>query len=147
MQTEKQIDKRQPAPPLDEIPSLVSDLGGEVSQLVDAKIGLLKLEIKDELATYVFNSTMVAASAALAGVGFVFGSLALVAGIASIFLRSDFGVQTSYGISFILVAVVYLVVGLIGALRFIKRISRQDPTPERTVQELRKDKQWLKHEL
>ena len=147
MQAQKQIDKRQQAPPLDEIPSLVSDLGGEVSQLVDAKIGLLKLEIKDELATYVFNSAMVAGSAALAGVGFVFASLALVVGIASIFLRNDFGVQASYGLSFILVALVYLVVGLIGALGFIKRLSRHDPTPERTVQELRKDKQWLKEEL
>jgi len=147
MQAHQEIDKRRQPPALDEIPSLVSDLGDEVSQLVDAKVGLLKLEIKDELATYVFNSAMVAGSAALAGIGFVLGSLALVIGVASILLRNGFGAQASYGVSFIVVAVVYFVVGLIGALTFIKRLSHHDPTPERTVQELRKDKKWLKQEL
>ena len=132
---------------LDEIPTLVSDLGDELTQLLDAKVGLLKLEVKEEVATYVLNGAMVAGGAALAGIGLLFGSLAIVFGISSIFLHNGFGPGASYGISFVIVGVTYFVIGVISALVFSRKLSAHDPTPERTVQELRKDKRWLKQEL
>jgi len=38
-------------------------------------------------------------------------------------------------------------VGAIVVMLMKSRLSRQDLVPQRTVQELRKDKQWLKNEL
>ena len=145
----QRIIERRPEPPkdLDRIPGLITNLGDELTRLFDAKAGLLKLEIKEEIATYILNGALVAGGAALAGIGFLFGSLAIVFGISSIFLRDGFGPGASYGISFVIVGAIYFVIGLISALVFSKRLSEHDPTPERTIQELRKDKEWLKQEL
>ena len=38
-------------------------------------------------------------------------------------------------------------VGAIVVLLMKNRLAKQDLVPQRTVQELRKDKQWLKNEL
>jgi hypothetical protein len=53
----------------------------------------------------------------------------------------------SYALGFVVTGAFYLVVGAIVVLAIKSRLAKQALVPERTVEELRKDKEWLKNEL
>jgi len=52
-----------------------------------------------------------------------------------------------YALGFVITGVVYLIVGGILIIKAKNRMAKQGLVPERSVNELRKDKEWLKKEL
>jgi hypothetical protein len=52
------------------LPTLLGRLGDQVSELVDTKIDLLKIEVKEDVNTYLHGSVIVAAGGVMAAVGF-----------------------------------------------------------------------------
>jgi len=136
-----------PRPEMENLPALFSRLGDDVMQLVDTKLSLLKVELKEETNRYFRNAILMAFGAIIAAVGFGLVNVAVAFGVSAIFAAANLSQQASFALGFVITGVLYLVIGSIMVITIKNRLARQDPLPDRTVEELRKDKQWLKKEL
>jgi len=129
------------------LPSLFSRLGDDVMQLFDTKMSLLKVEIKEEANEYARDGIMIGAGGIIAAVGFALLNVALAFGISTLFANTDLSQAAKYAIGFLSAGVLYLIIGSIIMVAMKNRLAKQSLVPDRTVAELRKDKQWLKNEL
>lgn len=134
-------------PDTEGLPSLVARLGDDVMQLFDTKLSLLKVEIKEEATEYARDGVMIAVGAIIAAVGFALLNVALAFGISLLLAGTDLSQPAKYAIGFVTAGVLYLAVGGIIIAAMKSRLAKQSLVPDRTVAELRKDKQWLKKEL
>ncbi len=128
------------------LPAMLGRLGDNVMTLVDAKLGLAKVELKEEAAAYGSKIAMIAVGGALAAIGFALLNVAIAFFMARLFFYS-FTPPISYALGFVVTGVLYLVIGGILVVVMKNRLAALNPAPERTIEELRKDKQWLKKEL
>src|SRR5882672_10358734 len=133
--------------PDESLPSLVARLGDDVMQLFDTKLSLLKVEIKEEANEYARDGIMIGVGGIISAIGFALLNVALAFGISTLFANADLSQPAKYAIGFVTAGVLYLIVGAIIVLSMKKRLAKQSLVPDRTVAELRKDKQWLKNEL
>jgi len=129
------------------LPSLFSRLGDDVMQLFDTKMSLLKVELKEEANNYARGGAMIAVGGVIAAIGFALLNVALAFGIATLLSNIDISQPAKYAICFVAAGVLYLIVGAIIVTTMKNRLAKQTLVPDRTVAELRKDKQWLKNEL
>jgi uncharacterized membrane protein YqjE len=129
------------------LPALVGRLGDDVMQLFDTKLSLLKVELKEEANEYARDGVLIAVGGIVAAIGFALLNVALAFGIATLFASVDISQAARYAIGFVTAGALYLVVGGIMVVTMKNRLTRQKLVPDRTVAELRKDKQWLKNEL
>ena len=129
------------------LPTLFSRLGDDVVQLLDTKVSLLKVELKEEANAYARGGIMIAAGGVVAAIGFALLNVALAFGISTLFADTDLSQPARYAIGFVTAGVLYLVVGTLIISAVKNRLAKQNLVPDRTVEELRKDKQWLKNEL
>ena len=116
-------------------------------QLFDTKLSLLKVEIKEEANEYARDGIMIGVGGIIAAIGFALLNVALAFGISTLFANVDISQPARYAIGFVSAGVLYLVVGFIIITMMKNRLAKQSLVPDRTVEELRKDKQWLKKEL
>ena len=129
------------------LPSLFGRLGDDVMQLFDTKMSLLKVEIKEEANEYARDGIMIGAGGIIAAVGFALLNVALAFGISTLFANTDLSQAAKYAIGFLSAGVLYLIIGSVIMMTMKNRLAKQSLVPDRTVAELRKDKQWLKNEL
>ena len=129
------------------LPNLISRLGEDLMQLVNSQLALLKVEIKEEANAYARGAAMIAFGAAVAVVGFALLNVAIAFAVSTLFARANFSQPASYALGFLATGGFYLIVGAIVVLVVKSRLGKQNLVPTRTVQELRKDKEWLKNEL
>jgi uncharacterized membrane protein YqjE len=129
------------------LPVLVTRLGDDVMQLFDAKLSLLKVELKEEANDYARGGIMIAAGGIIAAIGFALLNVALALGIATLLANADLSQAAKYAIGFVAAGFLYLIVGGLIISVMKNRLAKQSLVPDRTVAELRKDKQWLKKEL
>lgn len=129
------------------LPTLFSRLGDDVMQLFDTKMSLLKVEIKEEATEYARDGIMIGAGGIIAAVGFALLNVSLAFGISTLFADTGLSQTAKYAIGFLSAGVLYLIIGSIIMMTMKNRLAKQSLVPDRTVAELRKDKQWLKNEL
>jgi uncharacterized membrane protein YqjE len=129
------------------LPTLFSRLGDDVMQLFDTKMSLLKVEIKEEANEYARDGAMIAVGGVIAAIGFALLNVALAFGISILFADTALSQPAKYAIGFVSTGILYLIVGTIIISAMKSRLAKQNLIPDRTVEELRKDKQWLKNEL
>ena len=129
------------------LPSLFSRLGDDVMQLFDTKMSLLKVELKEEANEYARDGIMIGAGGIIAAIGFALLNVALAFGISTLLANVDISQPARYAIGFVTAGVLYLIVGTIIISAMKSRLAKQNLIPDRTVDELRKDRQWLKKEL
>lgn len=129
------------------LPNLLSRLGDDVMQLINSQLALFKVEMKEEANAFARSAGMIAFGAVIATIGFALLNVAIAFGVSTLFARADFSQPASYALGFIVTGAFYLIVGGILMLVMKNRLANQQLVPPRTVQELRKDKQWLKSEL
>jgi uncharacterized membrane protein YqjE len=134
-------------PDNESLPSLFSRLGDDVMQLFDTKLSLLRVELKEEANEYARDGAMIAVGGIIGAIGFALVNVALAFGISTLFANADLSQPAKYAIGFVTAGALYLIVGgtLIWAMK--SRLVKQKLVPDKTVAELRKDKQWLKNEL
>lgn len=133
--------------PDESLPSLVGRLGDDIMQLFDTKLSLLKVELKEEANEYARGGLMIAAGGIIAAIGFALLNVALAFGIATLFANADLSQPAKYAIGFVAAGFLYLIVGGVMISAMKNRLAKQSLVLDRTVEEFRKDKQWLKNEL
>ena len=129
------------------LPSLVSRLGDDVMDLFKSQLELFKVEVKEEVNTYTRGIALIATGAIIATVGFALLNVAIAFAVSTLFAQANFSQPAGYALGFVVTGAFYVLVGGIIVLLMKNRLAKQDLVPQRTVQELRKDKQWLKNEL
>src|SRR4051812_25309417 len=139
------ITRRESAP--DDLPSLIERLAGDVASLFDQKLALLKIELKEEVDTYVRGSVLIIAGGVLAAVGFALANVALAFVISTLFQNFNLTQPARYALGFVLTGVAYLVIGGGVILITKNRLAKQGLVPRRTVNELERDKEWLQKEF
>ncbi len=127
--------------------TLLSRLGDDVMQLVDSQLTLLKVELKEEAKAYVTGSVLIAIGGLIALVGFALANVALAFGLSTLFAHTTLSEPAQFALGFVITGVFYLVAGGIMVWAMKSRLEKVDLVPDRFVEELRKDKQWLKNEL
>jgi uncharacterized membrane protein YqjE len=129
------------------LPSLVTRLGEDVMQLLDAKLNLLKVEIKEDVNTYTRGAVTMAIAGVIAAVGFALLNVAVGFAVSILFATANLSQPAKYALGFLITGIFYVLVGGIIVMAVKSRLAKADLVPTRTVEELRKDKQWLKNEL
>src|SRR5215218_696769 len=129
------------------LPTLFSRLGDDVMQLFNSQLTLFKVEIKEEATAYARGITMIAIGAVIAVVGFALLNVAIAFGVSTLFAQANFNQPASYALGFVVTGAFYVLVGAILVMLMKNRLGKTELVPQRTVAELRKDKQWLKNEL
>ena len=134
-------------PDTESIPTLVSRLGDDVMQLFKSQLELFKVEVKEEANAYARGIAFIAVGAVVATVGFALLNVAIAFAVSTLFAQANFSQPASYALGFVATGAFYVLIGGIIVLLMKNRLAKQDLVPQRTVAELRKDKQWLKNEL
>ena len=129
------------------LPSLFSRLTDELTQLFDAKLDLLKAELKEEVSAYTVGVLLIVAGAVIAIVGFILLNVAIAFLISMLFDAAHWSPAARYGLGFIITALLYLVVGAIIILVAKNRLAKQSILPKRSAIEVKRDKQWLKEQI
>jgi len=129
------------------LPTLLTRLGDDVMQLINSQLALFKVELKEEASTYARGAAMIAVGGVVATIGFALLNVAIAFGVSTLFSSANFSQPASYALGFVVTGVFYLLIGGIVVLVMKSRLAKQPVMPPRTVEELRKDKQWLKSEL
>ncbi len=129
------------------IPTLVSRLGDDVMDLFKSQLELFKVEVKEEVSTYTRGVATIAIGGVIATVGFALLNVAIAFAVSTLFAQAGFSQPASYALGFVVTGAFYVLVGGIIVLLMKNRLAKHDLVPQRTVQELRKDKEWLKNEL
>jgi uncharacterized membrane protein YqjE len=142
----------QPAIDVENLPALLGRLGDDVMRLVDTKLSLVKVELKEDASFYARNGALTAVGAMVALIGFALLNVAVAFFISNFFANdaattAERFTPTSYGLGFLITGVIYIVVGGVIVLVMKNRLSAYNPAPTTSLDEIRKDKQWLKNEM
>ena len=130
---------------IESLPALFGRLGDDVMKLLDTKLSLVKVELKEDATVYARGGAMIGVGAVLATVGLALLNVAVAFFISMLF---TFDRQPlNYALGFLITSVVYLVIGGLVMMTMKKRLAARSPVPNRSLDELRKDKQWLKNEI
>ena len=132
---------------IENLPVLFSRLGDDVTRLFDTKMSLLKVEVKEDVSELLKTGIGIMVAAAVALIGFALASVAAARGIATQLTNAGFSQAGADGLGLLIVGVIYLIIGTIVALVMKGRLSKQSLVPDRTIREIRKDKEWLKKEI
>jgi uncharacterized membrane protein YqjE len=128
---------------IDSLPALFGRLGDDVVQLLDTKLSLLKVEVKEDADAYIRGGVLIGIGGVIAAIGFALLNVAIAFGVSTLFANTNLSQPAKYALGFIITGVVYLVIGAIIVVMMKNRLAKRNPVPNRSVDELRKDKQWL----
>src|SRR3982751_3979863 len=130
---------------LEALPALFGRLGDDVVTLLDTKLSLLKVEVKEDADAYIRGGVMIGIGGVIAAIGFALLNVAVAFAVSTL-LPLDWSQPARYALGFVITGAVYLIIGGIIVIVMKNRLAARNPVPNRTVDELRKDKQWLKKE-
>lgn len=128
------------------LPSLIGRLGEDIVTLLETKLGLLQLEIKEDVNTYLRGLVSIGVGGIMAVVGFSLLNVAIAFLVSALFEETLLIQPVKYALGFIIVGVIYLIIGAAVIIRAKDRLAEQNLAPERSIKELEKDKEWLKRE-
>jgi uncharacterized membrane protein YqjE len=129
------------------LPDLIGRLGQDLATLVDTKITLLKVEVKEDISAYSRSAMMMGVGSVIATVGFALLNVAVAFFISTLFENTELSQPAKYALGFIITALLYLLIGGFIIVIAKNRMASQTPVPDRSLKELEKDKQWLEKEL
>jgi hypothetical protein len=117
---------------LDDLPDLVARLGDDLATLVDGKLGLLKLELREDVSAYVRGALGLAVGGVVALVGVALLGVALALLVAHAIAATGVVTAVRYVLGFLAVGVVYLAVGLAVARYSQQRVAAIEPVTDVT---------------
>ncbi|HEY0386730.1 MAG TPA: phage holin family protein [Pyrinomonadaceae bacterium] len=124
-----------------ELPALFGRLSDGVMTLLDTKLSLLKVEIKEDAEAYVRGGTMIGVGGVIAGVGFALLNVAVAFFVAKLFTFAD--PRLNYALGFLITGALYLLIGGIIVLSVKNRLAKRNLVPSRSVEELKRDREWI----
>ena len=130
-----------------ELPILMGRLGDDIMTLLDSKLGLLKIEIAEELNAYVRDGVAIGVGGIFAVIGLALLSVAVSFLVASQFGDLGLSPPVRHALAFLVTAFLCLAVGSAIVIRATMRWGRKGLIPVRSLRELVKDRRWLGRQL
>jgi uncharacterized membrane protein YqjE len=121
---------------LSQLPQLFTRLLDQFLQLLNTQVALFKTELRAGVKEYAKGFLLAACAAVLALMGFLLLSVGLALGL-NLYLQSP-------AFSFVLVGLIYLLVGSVAGIIWGKKLISQPALLTQTVRELERDRQWIK---
>lgn len=118
------------------IAQLLSNLIGDAQTLVRREVDLAKAEVTEEIVRARKGAVMLSAGIGTA----VVGGLFLLIGVAEALIAFDI---LSRWLSYLLLGLIFAIVGVLALMVGIKRFKEVDPIPRETIDSVRKDVSWL----
>jgi uncharacterized membrane protein YqjE len=134
-------------PPRGDLAALLARLTDQLSHLFEARLTLLKIELKEEANAYLRGAVMIVAGSVVAIVGFALLNVAIAFFISILFEATRLSQPAQYGIGFIITALLYLAVGAVLLVAAKNHIAKKGIVPPRTAAELKRDKEVLKQQI
>jgi hypothetical protein len=128
------------------LPSLFGRLTDELTQLFDAKLDLLKAELKQEAGAYAVGAGLILIGVVIATVGFALLNVAIAFFVSMLFEATPWTPAARYGVGFVITALLYLIVGAVIAVIAKNRLAKERVAPK-SAAELKRDKQFLKEQF
>ena len=132
-------------PSEDSLPALIGRLGDELMVLLDSKLNLFTIELKEGLGSYISGAIGlgIVGLAAAVGLGCVSAAAAFI--IAALILETtDLSAPAAYSAGLLLIGVLFLGGAIIFGRRAAKRLTTLGLSASRSVEELAKDREWLR---
>lgn len=120
---------------------LIKTLSNDVGNLMTLQIGLLKAETREGAKTLARDSALLIAGSILAYIAFCVITLALIGFIAAA-LPMD--LLMAVAVSALIVGVLYALIAGGLAWAGINHLKKRGVAPERSIEEIRRDKEWVK---
>jgi hypothetical protein len=129
------------------LPGLLGRVGEDLATLLDAKLGLLKIEVEEDMRAYARGGAAIGVGSVIAAVGFGLLSIGIAFVVSALFADTQLSQPMKYSLGFLITGAIYLLLG--GGVMVVnkKRLAGRGIVPEGSVEELQKDRQWLKKEL
>jgi hypothetical protein len=127
------------------LPSLFGRLGDDLSRLVDLRLRLLKVEVKEDVGAYIRRSLTIGIGAVIAVTGFALANVALAFFVSALFANFGLSQPAKYGLGFIITGLIYLITGAVIVMLTKRRLAAQGIVPERSVEEFEHDKRLAKN--
>ena len=129
--------------PNQSLTTLFGHLTDDLTELFDAKLQLLKTELREEMISYAAGVSMIVGGAVIGLIGCAVVNVGLAFFVSMLFDSADLSPAARYGLGFIVTALLYLIIGAIVILVAKRRLAKQRIIPQRSALEFKRDKQWL----
>jgi xanthine/uracil permease len=127
---------------------LIRELRDETIHLFHQEIELGKTEISEKISRVTRNGVYAAVGAAIAFAGVVVLLLAAVAGLYVVLLSfTEISNEMAVWLSPLIVGTIVAVVGYAFIQKAMSTFKHETPVPERTVESLKQNKQWIKEKV
>lgn len=139
------LTKREPEP--ESLPALFARMADELTQLFDTKLALLRVELKEEVTSYMRGAVLLLIGGVVIGVGFALLNVAIAFLVSTAFENSNLSQPVRYALGFIITSLIYLIGGSVVIVITKNRLAKLGIVPKRTVAEFERDKKWLQNEV
>lgn len=124
---------------------LLKDLRDESSMLIRQEVALAKTEMSEKAAKYGRNAGYLGAGGALAHAGLIVLLLGLTALLYAGLVEFDLSHMTAGWLAPLIVGGVVALIGYALAQKAISTLKHESPVPEKTINSLKENQQWLSH--
>lgn len=129
------------------ITDLLKELRDETTTLLKQEIALVKTEVTEKTALLSRNGAYLAAGASVA----YMGALCILAGVCVLLawglMAAGLNTMLSWFLSPLVIGVVVAVIGYGLVQKAVSTLKHESLVPERTVQSLKEDKEWVQHKV
>lgn len=125
---------------------LIRELRDESTALLREEMALAKAEMSEKAGQVGRNATLLVVGGVVAHLGLIFLLLAATAGLENGLVAADLPFSSDW-LAPLIVGAVVGVVGLILVLTAKKKLSETTVMPEKTVNSLKEDKQWIQNKM
>jgi len=119
----------------------ISKLSTDLGNLVSLRVDLLKAEARDGAKTLARDSALVIAGGIFGMAAFAALTLSIIAFVASALNMETF---MSWAVGALIVFAAYAVIAGVLVMLGIKHLQKQGIKPERSIAEVRRDKEWVR---
>jgi hypothetical protein len=123
---------------------LLKDLREETTLLIRQEVQLAKTEIGEKIAIIARNFAYLAVGGLLAYLGLIVLALAAAAGLFAGLRAMSVSELMSVWLAPLIIGLLIAIVGGILVFKAIRTITKQQPTPKKTVESVKDNARWLK---
>lgn len=121
---------------------VVNEVKDEFKEFLQTRITMLRAELGEKMRTFKAALPMLATAIVFLATSFLLLTLCLVALISVAFYGDPF----RWFFSFLIVGVLYSIIGGMAAVFGLKELRAQGIMPKKTIKVLKEDQIWLQHE-
>ena len=121
---------------------VVAEIKDEIKEFVQTRVQMFKTELHDKITAWKAGALLAAVGLVFLGTAYLLITLAVVGLVAVAFQGSPY----AWFLSFLIVGVVWALIGGIAGFIAVREFKAQGVAPKRTIEVLKEDKIWLQNE-